>query len=268
MCLWGELGPLIWSPPGRRPEAGHAAGMKTGRQVDDTGAGQASEASFPDGDNSGGFEAGLFSGSEFLELIVENVHDVLYLLGVEPGPVYRFLAINRAFLAATGLTKEEVVGKCVPEVLPESSHALILTNCAQALETGQAVRWEERVVFPAGERVGEVWVTPIHDEAAGSTLLLGGVHDTTERANREDVLRKSELRLTTLIQTAPNAIIVTNGQGVIQMANAEAIKTFGYSESELVGSPIERLIPERYRAKHRDHTKSFWGHPTARTMGP
>jgi PAS domain S-box-containing protein len=70
-----------------------------------------------------------------------------------------------------------------------------------------------------------------------------------------------------LLDTAPDAMVVANAHGQIEFVNLQAEKVFGYSRSELVGQPIELLIPERFRRSHIGHRNRFVSEPTFRPMG-
>ena len=70
-----------------------------------------------------------------------------------------------------------------------------------------------------------------------------------------------------LLEAAPDPIIIVAGKGVIARANAEAEKKFGYASAELVGQPIEILIPERYHTKHLTDREAYERAPHTRPMG-
>jgi PAS domain S-box-containing protein len=70
-----------------------------------------------------------------------------------------------------------------------------------------------------------------------------------------------------LLQFSPDALIVVDAQGVMLFANATSRSLFGYSREQLVGQPIELLVPERFRFRHGAHVSGFLRNPIAREMG-
>ena len=70
-----------------------------------------------------------------------------------------------------------------------------------------------------------------------------------------------------VLESAPDAIIILGADGLIEIVNAQAEKLFGYGRDELVGHEVEILVPERLRAGHPDLRNGFRGHPTTRPMG-
>lgn len=73
--------------------------------------------------------------------------------------------------------------------------------------------------------------------------------------------------LISLFEHATEGIILVNNEGIIVLANPAAQNTFGYSETELLGNPIEILIPGRFNKHHAHLRKSFYDHPQHRVMG-
>ena len=79
--------------------------------------------------------------------------------------------------------------------------------------------------------------------------------------------KESRQSLHALIETLPVAIIFCDKDGQITDANAEILKMFGYSRQELLGQPIEKLIPERFRNSHIEQRCSYAKQPHVRAMG-
>src|ERR1039458_10161689 len=92
------------------------------------------------------------------------------------------------------------------------------------------------------------------EQAAAATPL----HDRAELA---------QSALENLFDVSPDAIFVTDAQGVIRGANPRAAELFGHTQAELIGQPIENLVPARFRGRHPSHRDNYNAHPRARQMG-
>ncbi|MFL5739134.1 MAG: ATP-binding protein [Flavisolibacter sp.] len=73
--------------------------------------------------------------------------------------------------------------------------------------------------------------------------------------------------ITSLFENATEGFIVSNGAGQIVLVNPSACRMFGYSREEMIGQPIELLIPSRYRPDHGHLRDGFYEHPKNRVMG-
>jgi PAS domain S-box-containing protein len=70
-----------------------------------------------------------------------------------------------------------------------------------------------------------------------------------------------------LLDLAPDATVVVDTDGVIIFANAQVARTFGYAGSDLIGQPVELLLPQRLREGHHGHRARFASQPRPRAMG-
>lgn len=80
-------------------------------------------------------------------------------------------------------------------------------------------------------------------------------------------LARTEKRFRTLLEAAPDAMVIVDKPGKIVLANAETEALFGYTREELIGRPVEDLMPERVRIAHASHRHAYNQHSRVRPMG-
>ncbi|WP_425558661.1 PAS domain S-box protein [Kitasatospora albolonga] len=82
-----------------------------------------------------------------------------------------------------------------------------------------------------------------------------------------DELRAAEQRFRGLLESAPDAMVIVDDCGVIRLVNAQTEALFGYRREELLGRPVEALLPERFRAHHPRHRSGYAVTRRTRPMG-
>ena len=80
----------------------------------------------------------------------------------------------------------------------------------------------------------------------------------------DDVLANAYYRI---LDAAPDALVIADAEGIIRLVNAQAEELFGYPRKELLGAPVEVLLPERLRAEHVGHRDAYAAAPKVRAMG-
>src|SRR5262245_36295903 len=90
---------------------------------------------------------------------------------------------------------------------------------------------------------------------------------TAQLAESRAVAAESAEMFFQLFEFAPDALIAVDAQGRIDRTNIRALELFGYERAELLGQPVEILIPERFHAIHSAHRTAFLRAPHARTIG-
>jgi len=93
------------------------------------------------------------------------------------------------------------------------------------------------------------------------------VSDVLAAARLTAEVRVKEQRFRAVVEAVPSAIVLVDQRGMIHLANAQVQTVFGYAPSELLGRPVETLVPARYAARHAERRRSFMRDPQARAMG-
>jgi len=104
----------------------------------------------------------------------------------------------------------------------------------------------------------EISLSPLETE--DGTLVSSAIRDITERKRAEDKFRG-------FLEAAPDAVVIVNRGGAIVQVNSQTEKLFGYARADLVGNPVEVLVPARFRHTHPEHRTSYFADPKVRSMG-
>ena len=214
----------------------------------------------------------------------------LYLV-LAPDRDLTILGASETYLHAMMTTRESSVGRPVFDVFPDNPadpEATGSRNLAASIARVVATRKPDTMAIqkydirrPDGEFEQHWWApvnTPVLDETGAVRYIIHRVEDVTElvRARREGAAlearigleqQRADLRFRDLVDLAPDGIVACDKDGTILLVNVAAEKMFRYSRTELIGKPIDVLIPDRYRARHGRHVAGFAARPSARPMG-
>jgi len=162
-----------------------------------------------------------------------------------------------------GYDRLELLGRPVEMLVPERFRG----GHGQSRE-GYFSRPDARAMGAGGDLYGlrkdgsevpvEIGLNPLH--LPEGVFVLASIIDVTAR-------KRAEERLRLVVDAAPNAMLLVNRHGGMVLVNSQAEKLFGYSRQELLGRPIETLIPPRFRAHHAQHRGHFFARPDTRAMG-
>lgn len=177
---------------------------------------------------------------------------------------------NPACARLFGYAADEVVGQNVKMLMPEpyrAEHdgyldAYKRTGRKKIIGIGREVtgRRKDGSVFPMHLSVGEC-----RDD--GEHLFVGIVHDISARVNVETDLRRSEGHLRSIIEAAPDAVIVIDERGTIETFSPTAERLFGYTAAEIIGSNVNRLMPSPHREQHDGYLERYMRTGERRIIG-
>lgn len=156
--------------------------------------------------------------------------------------------LRRVHADDRAMLKDEYTASLVDRRPREVVHRIVLP--------GRRIRW-----------VLERWeiMTDPDGAVAGAR---GTVQDITEQRATGDALRQSEATLDGFLQMSPEAVIVTDAARHITLFSSGAERIFGHSAADVIGQPVETLMPDRLRADHQRHVERFAASPdTGRAMG-
>ncbi len=174
-----------------------------------------------------------------LRLAYSGATDSIFTLAVEPEQRYRFVAINPAFTATTGLSEEQVVGQLLEDVVASASPKPIRDNFTRVVSERRSLRWEEAVDFPTGRRYGEVSVTPVFDESGNATHLVAAVRDVTDRVEAQQRVAAQAA----LLDEARDAIVLLGLDDEVRYWNRGAARLYGIPAEEAIGRKFHELVP-------------------------
>jgi PAS domain S-box-containing protein len=201
----------------------------------------------------------MFDLASPLRGLLEAMPDAIVMVDSDGKIVFANSQAERVFRYAPA----ELLGQSIQMLLPERYRAAHAGHRGHFFAQPRTRSMGANLELYGRRRDGEefpveISLSPIvMDEG---TMVMSAVRDITVRKRAEEKFRD-------LLESAPDAMVIVNRQGLIVLANSQAVHLFGWKREELLGQAIEMLVPERFRHLHPDHRASFFAQPRARNMG-
>lgn len=169
-----------------------------------------------------------------------------------------------------GYKAEEMIGRPLTLLMPERFRQAHSEGLQRYIATREGKVVGRTIEITGLRQDGEEF--PIDLALASSDIghdlfFTAIIRDITARAEAEQQLRTSEAQFRDLLQSAPDAVLITDDAGRIELVNTETERLFGYHREELIGRDIEILVPARYRTRHVDHRNGYVAAARTRSMG-
>lgn len=202
----------------------------------------------------------LFDLSERRRL--EQDRDRIFMLSQDllcvAGADGRFARVNSSWQRVFGWTEGELTSRPFLDFVHPDDQTPTAETYQRQLEAGETVIcFENRYRCTDGSYRLLSWNSvPVVSEGR----IYASARDITESKKAEEMFRG-------LLESAPDAMVVVSADGRIAIVNAQAEKLFGYGRDELLGKPVEVLMPDRFRERHPAHRAGYFAGPKARPMG-
>lgn len=163
-----------------------------------------------------------------------------------------------------GWNREAIIGRNIADtIIPQRHRDEHRHGMRNFVKSGGGTMLDRRLELTALRRSGEEFPIELMIAPTRTTrpwLFSACIRDISERNRLEERFRAT-------VESAPTAMVMIDSTGGIVLVNAETEKLFGYSRDELLGQPVEMLVPNRYRPRHSEQRRDFFSHPEARRMG-
>ncbi len=187
--------------------------------------------------------------------LLNVTHDAIFVRDLEDRIVYW----NRAAERLYGWQTDEARGRVARDLLQKRFPKPLAEIEAEVRAEGS---WEGELIHHSRSGseiiVSTRWVLR-RDPSGRPAGILESNRDVTQRVSEEKKFRN-------LLESAPDAMVIVNSGGHIQLVNAQTEKLFGYSREELIGQHTEKLMPERFHSSHVQHRQDYSQSPRPRSM--
>jgi PAS domain S-box-containing protein len=193
--------------------------------------------------------------AHLFSLLVETAAAPILLLS----PDLTVIEINSEAELLYGRPRNAVIGGNYFDVLDPSRQSGLTREDFKDILAGKPVRgFEGRVQRPDGTERVLLWNATSVQEQRGKPLgIIAVAQDITERQKAEEGLREREARLSSIIETAPDAIITIDPRGIVQSFSVAAERLFGYSAGEVVGHNVSILMASPYKQQHDGYLERY-----------
>ncbi|PJZ69475.1 PAS domain-containing sensor histidine kinase [Leptospira perolatii] len=199
----------------------------------------------------------------FAELLVENSPDALIILS----PEAKILFWNKGADSIFGYRQAEVMNQSiydtiVPTEFREETEIMMKSTLEEGFAIFESIRRRKDGSL--------IWVDVskrLIKDSGGNPIYIAAVKKdvTLLRALRDAKL--FEAKFGSVLESMPDSIVMVNSTGHIVLLNEQALKMFRFQKEDLIGKPVEILLPERFKSNHIQHRSSFFATPKKRSMG-
>ena len=216
--------------------------------LDDTGHLSGGVAVFRDITAAKRTDEALRDSQERYRLLVTKASDIIYRTDASG----RFTFVNPVAMRIMKYTEPELLGRRFIELIhPDHQPAAERFYGRQFIRKQPSTYYEFLALAKDGS---EVWIGQNVQVLLEEGTVVGFqavARDITDRKRAEEARLESEERLRSIVQSTGDAIILMDTRGQVAFWNSGAEKIFGYTAEQMLGQPVTRIIPQRFREAHQ-----------------
>ena len=199
-----------------------------------------------------------------LATVVRDSNDAVTLINTDG----KITAWNHGARKMYGWSEQEALQMNIRDLVPGNDWPK-LSDLLQHIYKGEEIHSAEAQRMCKDGNVLNVLmtVTPLYDQTGQVISIATTERNITERITMEQQLHASESNFRALVESAPDALVIVNSKGKIEVANGQAEELFGYSVNELLGMSVEQLMPHRYADRHLINRQQYFDEPKLRVVG-
>ena len=218
---------------------------------------EAGEQSFKNNNDNGLMDSDFVFNQDLFFRLMDAAN-----LGVLIHEEGKILGANRFMMDFTGYGIDEVAGKNVLDLLSPEYRKTAL----ERIQSRKEDYFEVVGIHKNGKKL-PVEISSRNYFHDNQNVRIAVVKDISRAIKAEEAVVEEEKKFRNLFEAASEAIIIANREGKIILANARVESMFGYKKEELLGKPVEILVPNVIRPQHSQHCKNYREHPGVRKMG-
>lgn len=195
--------------------------------------------------------------SELIEAISTSVA-VVRLEDGAPGPL---IGCNQRFCVMLKLQAADLEGRALRSIFPRYVWRNLRDPLNSCVSAGLPAEFVQPLDLDEGTRWWRIIVHPVMNDDGCPTAVLLTCLDITAKVELENELKVANVRFSAVIQTAYDGIVTVDEHRRIKLFNAAAEEMFGYDADEVIGEPLEILIPHQHRHNHGHQVRQFRDSP-------
>ena len=212
-------------------------------------------------------QAALAAGERRTRQILETANDAFIAIDAR-GAIIDW---NPTAETLFGWPRDEALGRELADtIIPQGHRDAHRRGLERFLSSGEAAVMGKSLELSALHRDGrefpiELTISPLETEDGYTFNAF--LRDISERRQAQDERQRDRRLLADLLDSAPDGVVIADAHGQITLVNEQAERLFGYDRAELIGAPIEKLLPQSVHQRHVAHRARYLDAPGTRPMG-